>query len=211
MKLIVGLWNPGDKYRDTRHNLGFIFLDLFRENNEFWDWKYESKFTAEISLGMLNGEKTLLVKPQTFMNLSGESLAKICSYYKLSSQDFIVIYDDISMDFWKIRVRETGSAGWHNGIKSIIQYFKLDWQRIKVWVGMDDRYGVSDWVLSKFSAEELIDIDNEIYDQLAAELKKKIKKDENSEKSIPDRNRRNMSLSARAILQIRRLGSIWKW
>jgi hypothetical protein len=75
---------------------------------------------------------------------------------------------------------------------------------------MDDRYGVSDWVLSKFSAEELIDIDNEIYDQVVAELKKKIKKDEYSEKSIPDRNRRNMSLSARAILQIRRLGSIWK-
>lgn len=172
MKLIVGLWNPGDKYRETRHNLGFIFVDKFRKEHWFSDWKYESKFTADISSGEINGEKTLLIKPQTFMNLSGEPLSKICNFYKLSAEDIIVIYDDISMDFGKIRLRNTGSAGWHNGVKSIIQYFKNDWVRIKVWVGMNDNYEVSDWVLSKFTADELIDIDNEIYDTIELELKK---------------------------------------
>jgi PTH1 family peptidyl-tRNA hydrolase len=172
MKLIIGLWNPGDKYRDTRHNLGFIFLGKFREENWFWEWKYESKFTADVSSGMINWEKVFLVKPQTYMNLSGESLSKICNFYKLTAEDFVVIYDDISMDFWKVRSRDTWSAGWHNGVKSIIQYFKTDWSRIKVWVGMNDTYGVSDWVLSKFTADELIDLDNEIYDNICSELKK---------------------------------------
>jgi PTH1 family peptidyl-tRNA hydrolase len=172
MKLIVWLWNPGDKYRETRHNLGFIFLDKFREENWFWDWKYESKFTVDISSGLLNWEKTFLVKPQTFMNLSGESLGKICSFYKLTAEDFIVIYDDISMEFWKIRIRETWSAWWHNWVKSIIQHFKSDWKRIKVWVWEAWKYDVSDWVLSKFTADELIDIDNEIYDKISNELKK---------------------------------------
>lgn len=174
MKLIIGLWNPWDKYKETRHNLGFIFLDKFCKDNSFWEWIYESKFTADISSWLLLWEKTLLVKPQTFMNLSGESVAKICSYYKLTHEDIIVIYDDISMDFWKIRVRETWSAGWHNGVKSIIQHFKSDWTRIKAWVWMDSRYDVSDWVLSKFTADELIDIDNEIYNNISNELKKKL-------------------------------------
>jgi len=172
MKLIVGLWNPGEKYRDTRHNLGFIFLDKFRQENWFWEWKYESRFTADISTGVLDSEKILLVKPQTFMNLSGESLAKICSYYKLSVEDFVVIYDDISMEFGKIRSRETGSAGGHNGVKSIIGHFKNDWTRIKVWVWEAGKYEVSDWVLSKFTADELIEIDNEIYDKISEQLKK---------------------------------------
>jgi len=127
---------------------------------------------ADISSWILNWEKTLLVKPQTFMNLSGESLIKICNFYKISVEDFVVIYDDISMEFWKIRVRETGSAGWHNGVKSIIQHFDTDWKRVKVWVGEAWKYEVSDWVLSKFTAEELIDIDNEIYDKISLELKK---------------------------------------
>lgn len=172
MKLIVGLWNPGNQYIETRHNLGFIFLDKFRDENWFSDWKYESRFTANISSGIINWEKTLLIKPQTFMNLSGESLVKICNFYKLTAKDFIVIYDDISMDFGKIRVRDTGSAGWHNGVKNIIQHFKQDWARIKVWIGEAGKYEVSDWVLSKFTADELINIDNEIYNKISEELKK---------------------------------------
>lgn len=106
------------------------------------------------------------------MNLSGESVAKICNYYKLTHKDITVIYDDISMDFGKVRVRETGSAGGHNGVKSIIQHMKTNWKRIKVGVWLDDRYSVSDWVLSKFTPEQLIDIDNEIYDKIELELKK---------------------------------------
>ncbi|MCD5374999.1 aminoacyl-tRNA hydrolase [Candidatus Gracilibacteria bacterium] len=172
MKLIVGLGNPGDKYRETRHNLGFIFLDKFALENGFGDWKYESKFTADISSGIIDGEKTFLIKPLTYMNLSGESVAKICSFYKLSAEDFIVIYDDISMEFGKVRVRDTGSAGGHNGVKSLIQHFKSNWTRIKVGVGEAGKYDVSDWVLSRFTADELIDIDNEIYNKISEELKK---------------------------------------
>lgn len=172
MKLIVWLWNPGDKYRDTRHNLGFIFVDKLKQEENFWDWKYESKFTADISSGIWNGEKTLLVKPQTFMNLSWESIQKICNFYKLSSEDIIVIYDDMSMDFGKIRYREKWSAGWHNWVKSIIQYFGDSWDRIKVWVWFNEKYEVSDWVLSKFTADELIDIDNDIYTNILQQLKK---------------------------------------
>lgn len=178
MKLIVGLWNPWEKYTYTRHNMGFLLLDKIQTSAaENWyghcsDWKYESKFLADISKWEIHWEKILLVKPQTFMNLSGESLQKICNFYKLSAQDFIILYDDIDMEFWKIRVRDTWSAWWHNGIKDIIKYFWKDWRRIKIWVGQDDRYETYDWVLSKFREEELIDIDNEIYTAIVQELKK---------------------------------------
>lgn len=172
MKLIIGLWNPWTQYTYTRHNLGFIFVDKFQDEENFSDWKYESKFKADISSWMFQWEKILLVKPQTFMNLSGESVQKICNFYKLEDGNFTVIYDDMSMEFGKIRVREKGSAGGHNGIKSIIQYFGDNWNRIKVGIGKDDRYEVSDWVLSKFTEEELIDIDNDIYNNISTELKK---------------------------------------
>ena len=108
------------------------------------------------------------------MNLSGESVQKVCNFYKLNADDFIVIYDDMSMDFGKVRVRDKWSAGWHNGVKSIIKHLWDSWNRIKVWVGFDDRYEVSDWVLSKFTQEELIDIDNEVYNTISEQLKKNI-------------------------------------
>lgn len=163
MKLIVWLWNPWEKYALTRHNLGFLFVDQFRKENNFSQWKYESKFNADISSGNINGEKVLLVKPQTFMNLSGQSLQKVCHFYKLFPEDFTVIYDDISMDFGKVRFREVWSAGGHNGVKDIIKYFWETWKRIKVWVGSSVHHDTSDWVLSKFSEEERIEIENSIY------------------------------------------------
>lgn len=173
MKLIVWLWNPGEKYRETRHNLGFILIDKFREENNFSPWKYESKFTAEISSGIIAWEKTLLIKPQTFMNISGESLQKVCQFYKLLSKDFIVIYDDKDMDFWKIKFREKWSAWGHNGVKSIIQYFWENWKRIKVGVWKTpEKYNTADWVLSKFSEEELIELDTNIYKEVGNILEK---------------------------------------
>lgn len=174
MKLIVWLGNPWEKYTYTRHNIGFLFLDKFREENGFSEFKYESKFTADISTGIYEWEKTLLIKPQTFMNLSWESLQKICHFYKLSSEDFIVIYDDMSMDFGKIRFRNKWSAGGHNGVKSIIRHFWESWDRIKIGVWYDHKYEVSDWVLSKFSEEQLIDIDTSIYSGSLEMLKKNI-------------------------------------
>lgn len=152
-----------------------MFLDYFAWKESFSDWKYESKFTADISEWIFNWEKIFLIKPQTFMNLSGESIQKLCSFYKFWAEDIIVIYDDKDMEFGKIRLRETGSAGWHNGIKNIITYFWWDWSRIKVWVGKTPAaYETSDWVLSKFTEGELIDLDNEIFPKIIQELKKNI-------------------------------------
>lgn len=173
MKLIIGLWNPWEKYTLTRHNVGFLFLDYYKQKNNFWEFQFESKFKAEISNGTYEWEKCILVKPQTFMNLSGESVQKIAHYYKVEKQDWIVMYDDISLDFWKIRFREKWSAGGQNGIKDIISKFDQEFNRIKIWVWQDKRYDLSDWVLSKFLEEEQIDLDNEIFPEVEALLHEK--------------------------------------
>lgn len=101
MKLIIGLWNPWIKYKNTRHNLWFMFLDEFAEKNNFSEFKLEIKFKAEVSNWLYNWEKTILLKPQTYMNLSWESLQKIVNFYKIDIDDIIIIYDDMSMDFEK--------------------------------------------------------------------------------------------------------------
>ena len=165
MKLIVGLGNPGTNYHYTRHNLGFLFLDYLQEKQGFSDFHYESKFTSEVASGTFLWEKTLLIKPQTFMNLSGEALQKITNFYKISSDDRIVIYDDLSLEFGKIRFREKWSAWWHNGIKNIIQHLWDNFSRIKCGIGLNEKYEVSDRVLSKFSEEEQIDLDTEVFPQ----------------------------------------------
>ncbi len=165
MKLIIWLWNPWIQYKNTRHNAWFIFVDRFREKNSFEDWKFESKYKAEISQWRYNWEKTFLLKPQTFMNLSGESIQKFCSFYKIQEKDWMLIYDDKDMEFWKTRFREKWSAWGHNWIKSIIQYFWKEFRRIKIWIWYDSHYEVSDWVLGKFREEELIDLDNEVYER----------------------------------------------
>ncbi|MBB1565232.1 aminoacyl-tRNA hydrolase [Candidatus Gracilibacteria bacterium] len=174
MKVIIGLGNPGKEYENTRHNVGFMFLDYLKEKENFSEFSYESKFKGEISSGSFAGEKIILLKPQTFMNLSGESVRKIVDFYKLSLDDFIVIYDDLSMEFGKIRFRESGSAGGHNGVKDIIKYLKENFKRIKVGIGFDKKFEISNWVLSKFSEEELIDFEREIFEKVEDLLKQKL-------------------------------------
>lgn len=174
MKIVVWLWNPWNEYMNTRHNLWFMFLDTFVKKNNFSDFNYESKFKADIATWNYKWEKTLFVKPQTFMNLSGESLVLLKKFYKLDPTNFTIIYDDMSMDFWKIRFRDTWSAWGHNGIKDIIRVFWPDFPRVKVWVWYDKRYNVSNWVLSKFDEEELIDLDNEVYQKIEEKLKQSI-------------------------------------
>jgi len=155
MKLIVWLWNPWKEYEKTRHNLGYLFLDWIIDNEEFTPFKDEIKFKWSISVWILKWEKVLLLKPLTYMNLSWESIKKVVDFYKIDLKDMIVVYDDMSMDFWKIRFRDTWSAWWHNWVKSIISFFWEKWNRIKVWIGFNDKYDVSDWVLSKFNNSEL--------------------------------------------------------
>lgn len=173
MRLIVWLWNPWDKYKLTKHNVWFMFLDYLKEKEWFSDFKFESKFKWDISLWIYNWEKTILLKPQTFMNLSWESIKKIVDYYKIDTSDIIITYDDMSMDFGKLRYRNKWSAWWHNGIKDIIRIFWEQFARIKIWIWYNQKYEVSDWVLSKFDEEEQIDLESEVFDQTILLLKEK--------------------------------------
>lgn len=154
MKVIVGLGNPGSKYEFTRHNAGFLTVDLYAERNNFTIKKLKNK--ALIGETIINGEKVVFVKPQTFMNLSGESVLEIVNFYKIDvSKDLLVIYDDISLPLGKIRVRQKGSAGGHNGIKNIILHLGTDvFARLKLGISANDRPLV-DYVLGTFSKEEL--------------------------------------------------------
>ena len=174
MKIFVWLGNPWEKYIKTKHNIWFIFLDKIQSIENFSEFKFENKFKWEISLWNINWEKIILLKPQTFMNLSWESLRKIVDFYKIDMEDIIVIYDDISMDFWKIRFREKWSAWWHNWIKDIIKHLWDNFKRIKIWIWFNENYEVSDWVLSKFNDEELTEIDNNVFKSSYSLLKEKI-------------------------------------
>lgn len=134
MYLIVGLGNPGDQYRNTRHNVGFDIIDLMSD-------KYNIslnrvKFKGIYGEGNVRGNKVILLKPQTYMNLSGESVREASSFFKIPSENIIVLYDDISLEAGRLRIRPKGSAGGHNGIKSIIAHLNSEvFPRIKIGVG----------------------------------------------------------------------------
>jgi PTH1 family peptidyl-tRNA hydrolase len=108
------------------------------------------------------------------MNLSWESVRKIVDFYKVPLENWIVVYDDFSLEFWKIRFRDKGSAGWHNGVKDMIKHFWESFKRIKVWIWLNEKYEISDWVLSKFREEELIELENEVYGEVFKVLKEKL-------------------------------------
>ncbi len=154
MKIIVGLGNPTREYEGTRHNVGFsVIYNISDEYNIKVDTK---KHKALIGKGIIEGEKVILAVPQTYMNLSGESVRELVDYYKCTNEDIIVIYDDISLDVGKLRIRTKGSAGGHNGIKNIISHLGTDvFTRIKVGVGEKPaRMDLADYVLGRFSVEE---------------------------------------------------------
>lgn len=159
MYLIAGLGNPTKEYDKTRHNVGFSVIDVLADQYDI-DVS-ERKHRAFCGKGMIAGQKVLLVKPQTFMNLSGESLRAAVDYYKLAPEEIIVIYDDISLEPGQLRIRLKGSAGGHNGIKNIIaQLGTQEFPRIKVGVGAKPpRMDLADYVLSRFSKgeQELMD------------------------------------------------------
>jgi len=153
--MIVGLGNPGKDYEKTRHNVGFRSTDLLAG---LLKTKIDRlKFKALTRMVNYNGMKVLLVQPQTYMNLSGAAVSALATYYKVKPDHILVIFDDISLPVGRIRVRRDGSAGGHNGIKSIIQSLGTDqFPRVKVGVGAKPHpdYDLADWVLSKFSAQE---------------------------------------------------------
>ena len=154
--IVVGLGNPGIQYARTRHNAGFMAIDALAKK-----YKTEvnrSKFKALVGEAEINGKRVLLMKPQTFMNLSGEAVGEAARFYKLDADRVIVLSDDISLDVGRLRVRRKGSDGGHNGLKSIRAHLGADtYPRIKIGVGQKPcaDYDLADWVLSAFSAEEL--------------------------------------------------------
>lgn len=155
MYIIVGLGNPGKQYDHTRHNIGFQVIDYLAEQNGIS--VEEKKHKALVGKGMIGGEKVILAKPQTYMNLSGESVRELVDYYKIDwEEELIVISDDISLDVGGIRVRKKGSAGGHNGLKNIIQHLGSEgFTRIKMGVGEKPKgYDLADYVLGHFSTEE---------------------------------------------------------
>ena len=153
--IIAGLGNPGTQYEDTRHNCGYMAVETLAEgtNAEIKRLKFKS-LTAEISLA---GKRCLLMKPTTFMNLSGDAVEEAASFYKIPPENVIVIYDDVSLDVGRLRIRSKGSDGGHNGMKSIILRLNSDnFPRIRIGAGKKPHpdYDLADWVLSRFSKAE---------------------------------------------------------
>nr|WP_241254650.1 aminoacyl-tRNA hydrolase [Brevibacillus sp. SYP-B805] len=146
--------NPGKKYEDTRHNIGFMVIDKISDK---WGIPVQqAKFRALVGEGRINGERVLLVKPQTYMNLSGESVGEILRFYKLTPDDILVIYDDLDLPLGQVRLREKGSAGGHNGIKSLIQHLGTQaFKRIRIGIDRPAPGGnVIDHVLGTFAVSE---------------------------------------------------------
>ena len=170
MRLIVWLWNPWKKYEKTRHNIGFLFLDYLKNEENFEEFRLENKFKGKVSIWKLKWEKVILLKPQTFMNLSWDSVREIVNFYKIEPKEIIIIYDDKDIAFWKIRFRYKWSDWWHNWAKSIIKYFWEKWKRIKIGVWFDKNYKTSDWVLSKFIKKEMESLEDEIFLKTKKEL-----------------------------------------
>ena len=157
MKVVIGLGNPGKKYEKTRHNIGFIAVDNLRKKMNISDER--EKFQALVCEKNIDGEKVIFLKPQTFMNLSGNSVIEIVNFYKLDpKKDIIVIYDDMDLSFGDIRIREKGSSGGHNGIKSIISHIGEEFIRIKCGIGAKEKDAV-EHVLGEFNQTEQKDLD----------------------------------------------------
>lgn len=162
MYLIVGLGNPGKRYEKTRHNVGFSAIDKIAERLDIDVSKL--KFKGQFGQGTYKGEKVILLKPQTYMNNSGESVQAFYKYYNIENDRLIVLVDDIDIDFGTVRIKKKGSAGTHNGMKSIIQMLGHgDFSRIKIAVGKKPSYmDLANFVLGRFTSDETEIIEKEI-------------------------------------------------
>lgn len=153
MILIVGLGNIGKEYENTRHNTGFSVLDYFATHNGFEFSK--NKFKGQVASKMINGENVLLLKPSTFMNLSGESVAEAVKFNKIELSKILIILDDIDLNLGTLRIRKSGSAGTHNGLKNIVNLLgSQDFPRLRIGIGKPEN-DLVDYVLSKFNSDEL--------------------------------------------------------
>jgi peptidyl-tRNA hydrolase, PTH1 family len=183
MKLVIGLGNPGEKYKYTRHNVGFIILDELRTLLDFPDFTLEKKFQAEITEKKINNEKVILAKPQTLMNLSGKSARAILDFYNLNPKDIIVIHDDIDIEPEKVKVTEDSGPAGHHGVKSIIDSIGTQkFKRFRIGILGNEKRNklevlIEDFVLQQFSDEEL-----EIIKSSAQQIKQDLQEEPDIEK-----------------------------
>ena len=175
MKLIVGLGNPGSEYLNNRHNLGFMVLNSLSAHYQFENWK--SKFEGVFTSKLFGSEKIILVKPQTYMNLSGFCVVKFKQFFKVNNDDIFVIYDDIDLDFGDKRLKQGGGDAGHKGVRSISQHLRTkNFYRIRMGVGRPkDKEDVSSFVLSNFSKIEIDQVQRLIKD-LCEDFEKIIQK-----------------------------------
>lgn len=187
---MVGLGNPGSEYQFTRHNIGFRIVDslAYDMNTEF---KKTKSYYSLVSKGMINNQEVMLVKPQTFMNLSGRAVNRVISYYKASHQDLLIVYDDLNLELGQLRIRKNGSAGGHKGMESIIQYLNTEnLPRLRIGIGnpsVNYNFDCSSYVLSNFKHDEEDKIEKVI--QLSTEAIKAIIEDD-LEKAMRKYNRK---------------------
>lgn len=154
IKLIVGLGNPGEGYANTRHNVGFMTLDSFTEsrNVKFDKQKFSGVYAEEI----INGDKIIYLKPQKYMNLSGEVVKDFVNYFKIENENILIISDDLNLPVGKIRLRAKGSSGGHNGLKNIeLHLGTQEYKRLKIGIGNEFKSDMKDFVLGKFTKEEM--------------------------------------------------------
>ena len=162
--LIVGLGNPGSEYKNTRHNVGFMTVDAIASKHNF-TWKTDSKMIGEIASGFINTKKVILLKPSTFMNLSGQSVSLVKNYYKFDVSDVFVIQDELDIPTGTVKYKIGGGSGGHNGIKSLDSCIGTMYHRIRIGIDKpDDKDIMSDYVLSNFTNTERIVIDEKIWD-----------------------------------------------
>lgn len=162
MKAIIGLGNPGKEYELTRHNVGFLVVD-----NYLNDVKWSSKMGAKIYNTVINGEKVVFIKPQSFMNLSGLPIKKIMDYYKIDAKDIMVIHDDLDLEKCTYKLKYVSSSGGHNGIKDIIKNLHTnEFLRLKIGVSNNKKIDTKDYVLSKLSTTELKYIKSDLFKEI---------------------------------------------
>ena len=161
MKLIIGLGNPGAEYSLTRHNMGFMAIDNYVKKRKLGDFK--EKFNGLYLDTVVDGERIILLKPITYMNLSGEAVIKYIHYFKISVDDILVISDDLDMPIGKLKLKSSGSSGGHNGLKSISSSISTNtYKRLKLGIGNNKEIDTCDYVLGKFSADDMNLIKNQM-------------------------------------------------
>ena len=158
--LFVGLGNPGSEYDLTRHNIGFMCLDDFAAKNKFEPWVNKKDMHCQLTQATMNGDRILLCKPQTFMNLSGEAVQAVIQFFKIPLENVIVVHDELDIDFGQIRIRVGGSSAGHNGIKSVTKHLGEGYARVRIGIGPQTpkQIDAADFVLQKFNASEQADL-----------------------------------------------------